>query len=104
MKLTNLNIKIKDNEKNIKCNEKKINTFNEFILERLQEAETEMGNTSKRYTTNDIEDSMNDIINKIKQYRGSKNKTLHYFGAYTKIVEHIISKEQINTSLNTRFC
>ena len=64
MKLTNLNIKIKDNEKNIKCNEKKINTFNEFILERLQEAETEMGNTSKRYTTNDIEDSMNDIINK----------------------------------------
>ena len=40
----------------------------------------------------------------IKQYRGSKNKTLHYFGAYTKIVEHIISKEQINTSLNTRFC
>lgn len=39
----------------------------------------------------------------IKQYRGSKNKTLHYFGAYTKIVEHIISKEQINTSLNTRF-
>ncbi len=51
-------------KKNIKCNEKKINTFNEFILERLQEAETEMGNTSKRYTTNDIEDSMNDIINK----------------------------------------
>lgn len=40
----------------------------------------------------------------IKQHRGSKNKTLHYFGAYTKIVEHIISKEQINTSLNTRFC
>lgn len=35
MKLTNLNIKIEDNEKNIKCNEKKINTFNEFILERL---------------------------------------------------------------------
>lgn len=64
MKLTNLNIKIKDNEKNIKCNEKKINTFNEFILERLQEAETEMGNTSKRYTTSDIENSMNDIINK----------------------------------------
>lgn len=62
MKLTNLNIKIEDNEKKIKCNEKKINTFNEFILERLQEAET--GNTSKRYTTNDIEDSMNDIINK----------------------------------------
>lgn len=62
MKLTNLNIKIEDNEKNIKCNEKKINTFNEFILERLQE--TEMGNTSKRYTINDIEDSMNDIINK----------------------------------------
>ena len=64
MKLTNLNIKIEDNEKNIKCNEKKINTFNKFILERLQEAETEMGNTSKRYTTIDIEDSMNDIINK----------------------------------------
>ena len=64
MKLTNLNIKIEDNEKNIKWNEKKINTFNEFILERLQEAETQMGNTSKRYTINDIEDSMNDIINK----------------------------------------
>lgn len=64
MKLTNLNIKIEDNEKNIKYNDKKINTFNEFILERLQEAETEMSNTSKRYTTNDIEDSMNDIINK----------------------------------------
>ena len=64
MKLTNLNIEIEDNEKNIKCNDKKINTFNEFILERLQEAETEMSNTSKRYTTNDIEDSMNDIINK----------------------------------------
>ena len=64
MKLTNLNTEIEDNEKNIKCNEKKINTSNEFILERLQEAETEMGNTSKRYTTNDIEDSVNDIINK----------------------------------------
>lgn len=64
MKLTNLNTEIEDNEKNIKCNEKKINTSNEFILERLQEAETEMGNTSKRYTINDIEDSMNDIINK----------------------------------------
>ena len=64
MKLTNLNTEIEDNEKNIKCNEKKISTSNEFILERLQEAETEMGNASKRYTISDIEDSMNDIINK----------------------------------------
>lgn len=39
-----------------------------------------------------------------KLHEASKTKTLHYFGAYTKIVEHIISKEQINTSLNTRFC
>ena len=64
MKLTNLNIEREENEKNMKCNEKKSSTSNEFILERLQEAEIEMGNTSKRYTISDIEDSMNDIINK----------------------------------------
>ena len=40
----------------------------------------------------------------IKQYRCNKNKTSHYFGAYTKIVKYIISKERINTNLNTRFC
>ena len=96
-------------KKNIKCNEKKINTFNEFILERLQEAETEMGNTSKRYTTNDIEDSMNDITYlKVHSFCHITKFFYYYmfcnFGAYTKIVEHIISKEQINTSLNTRFC
>lgn len=64
MKLTNLNIEIEDNEKDFECHEKRISTSNEFILERLQEAETEMGNTSERYTTSDIENSMNDIINK----------------------------------------
>ena len=64
MKLTNLNIEIEDNDKDLECHEKRINTTNEFILERLQEAETEMGNTSERYTTSDIENSMNDIINK----------------------------------------
>lgn len=69
MKLTNLNIEIEDNEKDLECHEKRISTSNEFILERLQEAETEMGNTSeryttRRYTTSDIENSMNDIINK----------------------------------------
>ena len=64
MKLTNLNIEIEDNEKDLECHEKRISTSNEFILERLQEAETEMGNTAERYTTSDIENSMNDIINK----------------------------------------
>ena len=64
MKLTNLNIEIEDNEKDLESQEKSISTSNEFILERLQEAETEMGNTSERYTTSDIENSMNDIINK----------------------------------------
>lgn len=64
MKLTNLNTEIEDNEKKLEYYEKKINTSNELILERLQEAETEMGNTSERYTTSDIENSMNDIINK----------------------------------------
>lgn len=40
----------------------------------------------------------------IKQYRCNKNKTSHYFGVCTKIVEHIILKEQIKIGLNTRFC
>ena len=44
------------------------------------------------------------LLARAKSHEASKTKTLHYFGAYTKIVEHIISKEQINTSLNTRFC
>ena len=64
MKLTNLNIRIEDNEKKLEYYEKKINTSNELILERLQEAETEMSNISERYTINDIENSMNDIIDK----------------------------------------
>lgn len=47
---------------------------------------------------------IHDFVGAGKTHEASKTKTLHYFGAYTKIVEHIISKEQINTSLNTRFC
>ena len=42
----------------------KANTFDEIIYEKLKEAELEMDNTSKRYTTKDIENSMNSIINK----------------------------------------
>lgn len=42
----------------------KTNTFDDTIYEKLKEAENEMNNTSKRYSTEDIEDSMNDIINK----------------------------------------
>lgn len=42
----------------------KSNIFNEIIYEKLKEAELEMDNTTKRYTINDIERSMNSIINK----------------------------------------
>ena len=42
----------------------KSNIFDEIIYEKLKEAELEMDNTSKRYTINDIESSMNSIINK----------------------------------------
>ncbi len=42
----------------------KSNIFDEIIYEKLKEAELEMNNTSKRYTINEISDSMNKIINK----------------------------------------
>ena len=42
----------------------KSNIFDEIIYEKLKEAELEMDNTSKRYTINDIESSLNSIINK----------------------------------------
>lgn len=42
----------------------KSNIFDEIIYEKLKEAELEMDNTTKRYTINDIERSMNSIINK----------------------------------------
>lgn len=42
----------------------KTNTFDDIIYEKLKEAENEMNNTSKRYSIKDIEDSMNNIINK----------------------------------------
>ena len=42
----------------------KSNIFDEIIYEKLKEAELEMDNTTTRYTINDIERSMNSIINK----------------------------------------
>ncbi len=44
--------------------EVKASTADEIIYEKLKEAETEINSTSKRYTINDIENSMNNIINK----------------------------------------
>lgn len=41
----------------------KSNTLDEIIYEKLREAELEMENTSKRYSIDDIERSMNRIIN-----------------------------------------
>lgn len=37
-------------------------TFNDTIYEKLQEAELEMNNTSKRYSKEDIIESMDNII------------------------------------------
>ena len=42
----------------------KANVSDDIIYEKLKEAELEMNNTSTRYTTKDIESSMNSIINK----------------------------------------
>lgn len=42
----------------------KSNTFDEIVYEKLKEAELEMDNSSKRYNINDVESSMNSIINK----------------------------------------
>lgn len=44
--------------------EVKSSTSDELILKKIQEAEKEMNSTSERYTIADIENSMNDIINK----------------------------------------
>ena len=42
--------------------EVKDNTFNDTVYEKLREAEFEMNSTSKRYTIDEITNSMNDII------------------------------------------
>ena len=42
--------------------EVKANTFDNIVYEKLKEAELEMSNTNKRYTTDEIMNSMNDII------------------------------------------
>ena len=42
--------------------EVKVNTFDEKIYEKLKEAEIEMTNTSKRYSKEEILDSINNII------------------------------------------
>lgn len=42
----------------------KSNMADDTILKKLQEAEEEMKNTSKRYSIEDIEKTINDIINK----------------------------------------
>ena len=42
----------------------KSSTSSNFIDEKLKEAEEEFDNTSKRYTLKDIENSVNNIINK----------------------------------------
>jgi DNA-damage-inducible protein J len=42
----------------------KTNTFDETVYEKLKEAEIEMKNTSKRYTMEEVIDSMNNIIEK----------------------------------------
>ena len=42
--------------------EVKSNTFDEIIYEKLKEAEIQMDNTSKRYTLDEIKDSMKSVI------------------------------------------
>jgi DNA-damage-inducible protein J len=44
--------------------EVKTNTFDEVVYEKLKEAELEMINKSKRYTMDEVIDSMNNIIDK----------------------------------------
>ena len=44
--------------------EVKANTFDEIIYEKLKEAELEMNNTTDRYTIDEIQTSMNKIIDK----------------------------------------
>ena len=42
--------------------EVKSNTFDEIVYEKLKEAEIQMDNTSKRYTLDEIKDSMKSVI------------------------------------------
>ncbi len=42
--------------------EVKANTFDETVYEKLKEAELEMSNTSKRYSKEEVLESMNNII------------------------------------------
>ena len=44
--------------------EVKSNSFDDIIYDKLKEAELEINNNSKRFTIDDISNSMNDIINK----------------------------------------
>jgi len=41
----------------------KSNKFDEIVYEKLKEADLEMNHTSERYTIDDVENSMNSIIN-----------------------------------------
>lgn len=43
--------------------EVKSNTFDEIIYEKIKEAELEMKNTNNRYSIDEIQTSMNQIIN-----------------------------------------
>ena len=42
--------------------EVKANTFDDIVYEKLKEAELEMNNTSKRYSIDEVQKSMNNII------------------------------------------
>ena len=42
--------------------EVKSNTFDDIIYEKLKEAELEMSNTSKRYSIDEVQTSMNKVI------------------------------------------
>ena len=42
--------------------EVKSNTFDDTIYEKLKEAESEMSNTSKRYSIDEVQTSMNKVI------------------------------------------
>ena len=44
--------------------EVKSNNFDDIIYDKSKEAKLEMNNNSKRFTIDDISNSMNDIINK----------------------------------------
>ena len=49
---------------NIKIFKKEDNEFQDIINKKLLEAEYEMNNTYKRYTLEEVKDSMYDILNK----------------------------------------